>query len=57
MTVYQAMVLEVDEKLRGLVNDIGVLPRGWVARTPSVHQIQRPTSPRPDPHGSGRLPS
>lgn len=37
----QSRVLDVDEKLRLVVNEIGLLPRGWVARTLSRRQVQQ----------------
>lgn len=41
ITMDQSRVLDVDEKLRLVVNEIGLLPRGWVARTLSRRQVQQ----------------
>jgi hypothetical protein len=40
VTMDQSKVLETDDRLRELVNRIGLLPRGWIARPESVQQIQ-----------------
>jgi hypothetical protein len=42
VTMDQSKVLEVDERLRVLVNRIGLLPRGWISgrRPATVQQIQ-----------------
>lgn len=39
VTMEQSKILILDGKLRDLANEIGLLPRGWVARTPSRHQL------------------
>ncbi|WP_141579449.1 hypothetical protein [Actinomadura sp. WMMA1423] len=39
VTMDQSQVLEVDEKLRSLANQIGLLPRGWVFREERHQQV------------------
>lgn len=39
VTLDQSQVLAVDEKLRFLANEIGLLPRGWVFREETHQQV------------------